>query len=345
MQHLICQTLLMGSVLVRPAVCALSVESEVPGVQASTNETGTKSAPAGLADPDSFPDIVARVNDTPIQKQVFLERATSVQTDMGLPEGNLPLQIYRTILTEMVDMELLYQASQSRNFRPDPEEIEQHYQSLVARFPSEEAFLKQLNSRSMTAQQFKKLMYKDLSVQKLVAAELAPRVSLREEAKVQFYNENKSKMEQPEQLRLGQILVAFEPGCSPGERERARQKIEEIRAKVLQNGTNFAAMASEFSEDTESKEKGGELLIRRGQMDASFEDSAFRLQVGAISEVIETRSGYHIIKLYERIPTRIPSYEEAESVIEEFLEQQELQSVIDAEIEKLRREGSVELFI
>jgi len=179
----------------------------------------TPSPPPGLADPDSFPEIVALVNASPIQKQGFLERAASIQSDMGFPDGNLPLQIYQTILNEMVDMELLYQASQTRHFRPEPDEIEQQYQALLARFPSEEKFLGQLRSRSMTAEQFKDLMYRDLSVQKMIAVEFAPQISVTDEAKLKFYAENKSTMEQPEQLRLSHILKRVESGAPLAEKE------------------------------------------------------------------------------------------------------------------------------
>jgi peptidyl-prolyl cis-trans isomerase C len=346
--HWTLQTLIVGTLLSSPSLYILNVEAVVPEIEPGPEETISSEAienPPRLADPHSFPEIVARVNDTPIQKQGFLERAASVQSDMGLPEGDLPLQIYRTILNEMVDMELLYQASQARNFRSGPDEIEQRYQALVARFPSEEAFLNQLTSRAMTSQQFKELMYRDMSVQKLIAEEFTPRVTVSDEAKLRFYNENREKMEQPEQLRLSHILTRVEPRASLAERELAYQKIRGIHEKVLQEGADFAAMAREFSEDPESKDKGGELLIKRGQTVPAFEEAAFGLEQGAVSEVVETRFGYHVIKLYERIPARTASYEDVESLIQEVLEQQELQHLIESEIKGLREEASVELFI
>ena len=346
--HWTFRALVIGILLTYPSVYSLTVEAVPPEIRVSRGEPNPSEAlenPPRLADPHSFPEIVALVNDTPIQKQGFLERAASVQSDMGLPEGDLPLQIYRTILNEMVDMELLYQASQARNFRTGPDEIEQQYQTLVARFPSEEAFLSQLTSRAITPQQFKELMYRDMSVQKLIAAEFAPRVTVTDEAKLRFYNENREKMEQPEQLRLSHILTRVEPGASSAERELAYQKIRGIHEKVLQEGADFAAMAGEFSEDPESKGKGGELLIKRGQTVPAFEEAAFGLEQGAISEVVETQFGYHVIKLYERIPARTASYEDVESLIQEVLEQQELQNLIESEIKGLREEASVELFI
>jgi len=343
----ILQSVVVGSLIGFTSSCGwmLGAAAPLPATQQGTAAKGAGTDPSVPADPDSFPEIVARVNGSTIHKQVFLERASSIQSDMGLPEGNLPLEIYRTILNEMIDMELLYQASQVRNFRPEADEIERQYESLVARFPSEEAFLKQLSSQGITSEKFKELMHKDLSVQKLVAEELAPRVSVSEESKRQYYNEHSQGMKQPERLRLRHILVSAESGSLPGDREEARAKIEKIHKMVIEDGTEFAAVAREFSDDSGSKDQGGELLIERGQMVPTFEEAAFGLEVGAVSEIIETRSGYHIIKLCERIAPRIPAYDEVESMIQQFLEQQELQTVINSEIEKLRQEASVEIFI
>ena len=87
------------------------------------------------------------------------------------------------------------------------------------------------------------------------------------------------------------------------------------------------------------------MLVRRGQTVPAFEQAAFELEPGGVSEIVETQFGFHIIKLYEKIPVRVASYEEVESMIQELLDQRQLQEVIKAEIEGLRQEASVELFI
>ena len=82
--------------------------------------------------------------------------------------------------------------------------------------------------------------------------------------------------------------------------EAAKKKAEELlqRAKA---GEDFAQLAVEYSEDPGSADKGGDYLFSRGYMDSTFEEAAFNLKPGQISDLIKTRYGYHIIKLEEKV--------------------------------------------
>jgi peptidyl-prolyl cis-trans isomerase C len=318
---------------------------EIEPSPAQENSSRIAANALDAADPLSFPDVVARVNDTLIQKEDFLARAAFIQSEMGLPEGDLPVNIYRTMLNEMVDMELLFQASQFRDFRPTSEEIEERYRELVNRFPSEEAFLSQLSLPSITSERFKELMYRDLSVQKLIATDFNPRISVRDEAKLQYYEENKEQLKEPERLKLRHILIRVATGASDEEKAQAREQISELHQKLVRENVNFAEVAGEFSEDPGSKDKGGELVIERGETVPVFEETAFSLDPGSISHVFETRFGFHVIKLCERIPAHVAPFEEIEPMIQGLLEQQALKNVIEDEIKTLREKAYVELFI
>ena len=109
------------------------------------------------------------------------------------------------------------------------------------------------------------------------------------------YDAAPEKFDTPEQIRVRHILVAAK-SCEPEARAR------ELRAKAVQPGADFAALARENSDDPGSAARGGDLgLFARGKMAPAFESAAFALkEPGEISDVVKTEFGYHVIRLEER---------------------------------------------
>lgn len=121
--------------------------------------------------------------------------------------------------------------------------------------------------------------------------------------------------EQPgTEIRARHILLRIAPDATPAQRESALAEARDLRARAVA-GTNFAKLAEEKSQDPGSAKQGGDLgFFRRGQMVAPFDEAAFALKPGEISEVVETPFGYHIIKLEER---RGPNFAEIKDTFRE----------------------------
>lgn len=133
-------------------------------------------------------------------------------------------------------------------------------------------------------------------------------VKTNEEELISYYNENKSQFLNPESIRASHILV--------DEEETAYDIIDEIK-----EGKAFEAAAAEYSL-CPSKECGGDLgYFTKGKMVPEFEISAFDLEVGKLSEPVETDFGYHIIKVTEKREASVKPYEEVRETIEQVVTQ------------------------
>ncbi len=100
------------------------------------------------------------------------------------------------------------------------------------------------------------------------------------------------------QVKASHILIKVDAKTDEAKKTEARKKIEEVQQK-LKDGGDFAALAKEYSEGP-SNVKGGDLgYFGRGQMAKPFEDAAFALTPNEVSDVVETRFGYHLIKVYD----------------------------------------------
>ncbi|GAB4132005.1 MAG: peptidylprolyl isomerase [Acidobacteriota bacterium] len=326
------------------SVSVMCAGSNAAGQPSAPGQAGAGPAEVQIADPATFPEVVARVNGTAIAKAELIDRVEAVKQRMHLPPGQTPMQVYRIVLGELVDFELLYQASTQRQTAATAEEVDAEFQKLRAQFPSDEAFQQQLAAESVTAERLKSMLLKDLSVQKLVETQLASSVVITDEQKRRFYEENTESMQEPEQLRLRHILARVPDGADEGQKARLREKLEGLRQQV-ERGADFAKLARENSDDTGSREEGGEMTVRRGQTVEPFETAAFALQPGGLSPVVETRYGYHIIQLLERTPARQVPYEEVEPRIQRFLEQQAVQQKVREEIESLKRTATIEVLL
>ena len=126
------------------------------------------------------------------------------------------------------------------------------------------------------------------------------KIEISDEEIEEYYNEYAEEFWEPEKVRARHILVRVDVGAKPEDKEQARKKAEGILAKV-KAGEDFAELAKEFSEDKGSAKEGGDLgFFPRGQMVKPFEVAAFSLEPGAVSELVETNFGFHIIKVEEK---------------------------------------------
>ncbi len=157
-----------------------------------------------------------------------------------------------------------------------------------------------------------------------------------EEACRAYYEENRSSLARPEAIHAAHIVRQPAPGAA---KETTFMEMLEIRRKAVESG-DFAAVAREHSQ---CNDDGGDLgWFSRGQMVERFEEVAFALSAGQVSEVFETEFGYHIATVYDRKPGGVPPFEELREKIAEVLVETERSRILGEFIDKLREDATIE---
>ncbi|NIT76502.1 MAG: tetratricopeptide repeat protein, partial [Thermoplasmata archaeon] len=158
---------------------------------------------------------------------------------------------------------------------------------------------------------------------------------------MEYFEENKPQFASPEMVRARHILIKVAQDAPEEEVAAAQSRIEEIKGK-LDGGADFAELAQQYSEDEGTASKGGDLgWFQRGQMVKEFEDAAFALEPGQMSDIIRSQHGFHIIKLEDR--RKASSFEEVKDKVRSAYLEDQKQKKFDEWYEKVREEAETEI--
>ena len=151
-------------------------------------------------------------------------------------------------------------------------------------------------------------------------------ITLSEDDLRTYYKENLERLAGKEERRASHILINAAKDAPAADKEKAKARATELLAQVRKNPASFADVAKKNSDDTGSATAGGDLnFFARGAMVKPFEDAAFALKKGEISDVVESDFGYHIIQLTDIKTPRQPTFEELRPSLEAELKQQQAQ--------------------
>jgi peptidyl-prolyl cis-trans isomerase C len=290
-------------------------------------------------------EIAASVNGKVIT-QAELEREIlnlSHKYSIQMKDSTIPDDIESKALDNLITRHLLYEASQKAQIKIEDSEVNENLQQAISRFPNKEAFDSVLKRENVTEDELKSEIRYGLAIQTYVEDKYVSKTSVSDEEIKTYYDSNPALFKHPEMVKASHILIRVDPQAEESKKIEARKKIEDI-AKKLTAGEDFAELAKTYSE-CPSSSNGGDLgSFRRGQMVQAFEDTAFSLNPGEISPVVETHFGFHIIKVSEKQPEGIFPLEQVKPQIEQVLTREKVQKLLEKDIENLKSEATIETF-
>lgn len=200
-----------------------------------------------------------------------------------------------------------------------------------------------LSREGYTLKSYRDFLTKQISRSRLMQMRVASKVKITEEDLKAAYAQYEKLEGQEFEVHARHILVTVDPKATPEQVEEARKKAEAIAAEARRPGMNFEALARARSEGP-SKEDGGDLgFFRRGVMVPAFEQAAFTLKVGEVSNPIRTNFGWHVLKVEERRSIGVTSYEEMRPKLELQLRQQKTEKYVDQYVQELRKKAVIEV--
>lgn len=339
-----------------PAQEGTPAADAAPGGDQAAPSPGRPGAAPGMvpsrpADTSKMPAVVARCNGEEITKDTLLQSAKMMQAQVaqasrGQQVPALNEAFYKEILDGLVAQELMLQDARRQGVTVSDEELAPQIATLRRRFQDEAAYKKALEKEGLTEKELAEKLRNEAVIQKYLGTKVFSQVAVTDQAAREFYDKNQDKMQRPERAHLRHILVGVKPGTAEADKEKARDKAEDLLERI-QDGEDFAKLAAENSDDPGSKMRGGDLSwISRGQTVPPFEKAAFALtKPDELSGVVESQFGFHIIQLVEREAASAVPFEEARPRITEMLQQKQAAERLKAHVEGLKKKGKIELFL
>jgi foldase protein PrsA len=232
-------------------------------------------------------------------------------------------------LQNLIDQELIQQEAKKAGVQVQQTDIDSALESTKGQFASEDEFNQALVTYGMTSDQLKQSIQTELLIEKI----LEPEITVTDDEINQYYTANLETLKTPEQVKASHILVA------------TKEEADAIEQQ-LKNGEDFSTIAQDKSLDTATKSKGGDLnYFAKGEMEEPFEAAAFKLETGAISDVVQTTNGYHIIKVTDHKQATTPTLDEKKEEIHTTLMKQKVSDKASSWLEEKKAGATIENYL
>ncbi|MGM0466769.1 MAG: peptidylprolyl isomerase [Acidobacteriota bacterium] len=235
----------------------------------------------------------------------------------------------------LADRKLLLAEARDSDVSITKQEVDQVVNAQAEKAGGMDKFREILNSNGITLEIFRGNIQKEMLVQSFLDQKIGSEVTVTDEEILSAYNS-------PKTVTVRHILLLTQDK-EEAEKKAVLEKMKQIQ-KRAQAGEDFAELAKEFSEDPGSQEKGGLYEnIERGVMVKPFEEAAFNVPVGEISDIVETQYGYHIIKVEERQMEERP-LDQVRDEIRQNIRQNRIEQEFSRYMDELRSQANIQSF-
>jgi peptidyl-prolyl cis-trans isomerase C len=264
------------------------------------------------------------------------------QQGRAVPEAEI--DEFRTqILDQLIAEEILYRTGIDRGYEPEQQTIEIQFQQMRGQFETEEAWEQALESQGTSEEELREQLIRSTVLNQVVADITEDVEPVSAEEVQSFYDENPQFFEIGSQVEARHILLSTQGLTDEDAIAEKRAEAEAVRADLL-GGADFAAVAEERSEGPSAARGGALGTFGRGQMVAPFEEAAFSLPVGEISEIVETQFGFHIIQVTDIIEGGSTPIEQVTPSIEQFLGQQKQADAVASFVDEARETADITIY-
>lgn len=267
--------------------------------------------------------VVATVNGEPITEGEWL--------------GRLKLMAGKNALDNLIREKIIRQVARQNGVVVSPAEIDKQAADLEntyrKQFPTQDKFVAFLSQQGLSLGGFRSAMRYNAemrTIQQKLQAKLGAKIQVTDKELQDIYDKQKFQFVQPAEVKIAQIMLPF-TGLDTASQDKTKADAMSVLEKVKAPGADFAALAKQYSQDPETKDKGGEMAwMSFSPWGPPFDQVVMAAPVGLIDQPVRSFKGYHIVKVIDKHAQRTKSFDEVKDDLRKrVLEQRQMQAYRD----------------
>ena len=293
-------------------------------------------------------EIVVRVNNSAITLSDIQKAEQSMHEEIvhdcqGCPPEKVD-EIYKEkqkdLLRDLIDQALLVERSKDMGISVETDVIKRLDEIRKQNnLGSMEEFEKAVESQGMGWEDFKAQIRNSLLTQEVIRREVGSHINIPNEDVKKYYEEHQKDFIRPEQVALSEIFLSTE-GKSPEEMASVEKKAEDLRNRVVK-GEDFNEIAKHFSEGSTAKDGGVLGVFEHGQLSKQLEDIAFKMDKGQMTDVIQTKTGFEVLRVEAHFQAGLQPLDKVENEIMNRIYSQKMQPTMREYLGQLREQSYV----
>jgi peptidyl-prolyl cis-trans isomerase SurA len=293
-------------------------------------------------------EIVARVNNEIITLSDYQKAGEALQQEVaescqGCTQDKIQAEYkdqQKDLLRGLIDQALLVERAKDMNINVDTELVKQLDEIRKQnKLETMEDLQKAVESSGLSWEDYKEQQKKTLMTQEVVRQEVSGHMDIGPEEVRKFYDEHKQEFDLPEQVVLAEIFLST-AGKNPEEVDAVRKKADDLHDRVAR-GADFTQIAEKYSEGSTAKDGGTLGTFQHGQLDKQLEDTVFAMNKGQVSSVVETKTGFEILKVVDHYQAGLQPLTKVQDQIQNKLYMQKMEPAMRDYLAQLREESYV----
>src|SRR6202522_2316209 len=294
-------------------------------------------------------EIIARVNNDVITMSDYQKADEQLREEVahdcqGCPQDKLMAEFkeqQKDLLRGLIDQSLMVQRAKDMGISVETDIVKRlddvRKQNSLN---SIEDLEKAVEGSGLAWEDYKTQMRNGMLTQEVIRREVGSHINIPNEEVKQYYDAHPEEFTRPEQVDIAEIFLSTE-GKSPEEIESVQKKAEDLRARVIK-GDDFNEIAKRYSEGSTAKDQGGDLgTFKRGVLAPQLDEVVFKLQKGQITDVIQTKTGFEILKVQAHFVAGLQPMDKVENEIMNKLYMSKMQPTMRTYLAELREESYV----